>query len=79
MSEYDTVEVRRDSIVIKDGANWLIITDEVRIELRSYGNRIGAKANGCFQWFLWTNLELVAKVEKAAKETDGITVNVRTD
>jgi len=79
MSEYDTVESRTGSIEIKDGSNWIVITDEVKITLYPNGeNQIIGKSDGICQWFLWTNDSLTAKVERAAKNHDRVTANVYT-
>jgi len=78
MSEYDEIETERGNVRIKDGENWLLIADTLQVNLYPYGSRIAAETDGSYHWFLWTDLEFVAKVEKAAKECDGITVNVTT-
>jgi len=80
MSEYDEVEVERGSVRVKDGEDWLVIQDTLNVDLLPYGNRISAESGGSIHWFLWEDdLSFIAKVEQAAKETDGITVNVRTE
>jgi len=76
MSEYDTVEVRSDEIQIRDDANWLIVRD--RVVIRLFGNeaQIRSKVNGRTQWFLWTDMDLTAEIERAAKNHDRITAEV---
>lgn len=76
MSKYDTVEVRSDEIQIRDGANWIIARD--RIIIRLFGNeaQIRSKVNGRSQWFLWADLDMAAKVERAAKNHDSISIEV---
>jgi hypothetical protein len=76
MSDFNTVEVRENSIVIKDSPQWMIVTDEVKITLYQGESQIVGKSCGKSDWFLWVDNETTEEVERAAKNHDSIAVNV---